>query len=245
MAGSAVSVLDLITEVLSLYGEYAPGESIDAAAAQGLLFTLNGALDGMGGEPLSIYSNGVLTFNTIAGKQAYTLGPDPSNDWVTAGAAPASLPRLGLLASSLEIPISLVSASEWAGYGLKTMQSSIATAAWIQYAPAAHTLNFWPVPSVAYAVKVYTAQPVPAFAALSDSVILPPGYQEFLTYDLCIKSAAKFGASVPEWVPSAWREARTRIKERNYRGIESRLDPALSRASGRGWPSIKFYTGGN
>jgi hypothetical protein len=236
-----ITVLDLITEVLALYGEYSPGESLDASSVQTVLFTLNGALDGLGAERLSIYSTTLATYNTIAGKGAYTLGPSPA-DWVTA-AAPAFVSRAGMLSGSLEIPIDLISADEWARFQLKTMQSTIATAAWVQFGPTSHTINFWPVPSIAFPVNLYVAQQIPRFAAQTDSVILPPGYQEFLVYDCAIKTASKFGAPLPEWIPTAWREARTRIKERNFRALESRCDPALTHKSGRGWPSINFYTG--
>lgn len=243
MAGSGLSVLDLITEALALMGEYSPGEPLDAASAQSLLFTLNGAIDGLGGEPLAIYSNSVLNFATIAGKQTYSLGLDPSNDWDTQAAAPSLITRVGMMANALELPIEIVSAEEWARYGLKTMQSTISSAVWIQYGPAANVLNFWPVPSVAFQVNLYIAQQIPKFVATTDSVSLPPGYQEFLTYDLVIKSAAKFGASIPEWIPQAWREARTRIKERNFQSVNSRCDPALTHQGRRGWPSLGFYTG--
>lgn len=246
MAGSAVTVLDLITEVLALYGEYSPGEPIDAASSQGLLFTLNAALDGLGGEALAIYANGTLSYVTTGGKQSYTLGPDPGNDWVTVAAAPSRIPRAGVTVGGVQLPIdTTTNADEWAMLALKSLSSTFPVRVWIQYGPAAHTLNFWPVPSGSFAVTLYTAQQIPQFTSVSDSVALPAGYQEFLTYDLAIKSASKFGATVPEWVFSAWREARTRVKERNYQALESRADPALSSRTGRGWPSIKFYTGGN
>lgn len=244
MAGSAVSVLDLITEVLGLLGEYAPGEPIDAAVAQSLLFTLNGALDGIGAESLSIFQNSSLSFVTAAGKQSYTLGPDPANDWVTLGAVPASIPRAGVTVGGVELPIDTTAGpDEWATITLKSLASTYPAKVWIQYGAASHLLWFWPVPSAALAVTLYTAQPAPAFTSLADSVILPAGYQEFLTYDLTIKSAAKLGAAIPDWVPAAWREARTRVKERNYRALGVELDRGLRQGSGRGIPSIRFYTG--
>jgi hypothetical protein len=238
-----ITVFDLVSEALAIYGEYAAGETLDASTVQSLIFTLNGAIDGLGAERLSIYSTSILSYNTIAGKGAYTLGPSPA-DWVTTAAAPAMISRVGMITNgSLEIPIDTISADEWAGYGLKTMQSSISSAVWIAYGPTVHTLNFWPVPSVAFAVNLYAAQPIAKFSAQTDTVILPPGYQEFLTYDLAIKTSSKFGADIPAWLPQAWREARTRIKERNYRALDSRCDPALTHQGRRGWPSIHFYTG--
>jgi hypothetical protein len=236
-----VTVFDLITEALAIYGEYAAGESLDSSSVQSLLFTLNAAIDGLGAERLSIYSTSVLSYTTIAGKQSYTFGPAAA-DWVTA-VAPAYISRAGVLSGGVELPLAIVNADEWAGIGLKSMQSTIPSALWPQYGPASHTLNFWPVPSGAFAVALYVAQQIPKFVAQTDTVSLPPGYQEFLTYDLAIKSSSKFGAPLPDWLPQAWREARTRIKERNYRAFDSRCDPALTQGSGRGVPSIDFYTG--
>jgi len=244
MAGS-ISVLDLITEALSIMGEYAPGEALDAASVSSLLFTLGGAIDGLGGEPLAIYSDGILSYNTTAAKQSYTLGPDVGNDWITTAAAPSEIVRIGVVSNGMELPIEIINAQQWAGFALKTLQSSIVSAAWPQYGAVSHTLYFWPVPSTVLAVKLYTLQQVPTFTASTDSIVLPPGYQEFLTYDLVIKSASKFGAALPEWVPPAWREARTRIKERNYQALESRCDPALT-GRGRGRvpaERLSFYRG--
>jgi len=242
MAGS-VSVLDLITETLSLYGEYSPGEAIDAASVQSLLFTLNAALDGLGAESLAIYSNGILAFATLPGQQTYTLGPDPGNDWITTGAAPSQITRFSMVTNDLELPIATYTATDWSAVQLKTMGSSVIVGVWPQYGPVSHTFTFWPVPSGLITVKLYTAQQIPQFTATTDTVSLPPGYQEFLTYDLALKSASKFGADLPAWVPVAWREAKTRIKERNFVANASPVDPALTRRSGRGWPSISFYTG--
>lgn len=243
MAGSALSVLDLITEALALYGEYAAGEAIDAATVQSLLFTLNAAIDGLGGEPLAIFQTSILSFSTVAGQQTYTLGPDPANNWITTAAAPAAVLRAGLVLNGLELPIAILTADEWAALELKGLQSSITSGLWPQYGATSHTLSLWPVPSAAAPVRLYGAQQTAQFTAASDSVSLPPGYQEFLVYDLALKSASKFGAELPSWLPVAWREAKTRIKERNFAALDCATDPALTHRSGRGWPSINFYTG--
>jgi hypothetical protein len=241
--GAPITVLDLITETLSIFGEYTPGEPLDAASVQSLLFTLNGAVDGMGAESLAIFANSVLPFTTAAGKQNYTLGPDPGNDWITAAAAPSEISRVGVVLNGAELPVKLLNADEWALQALKTLQSTLVSAVWLQYGPVSHTLTFWPIPTLGLAVNLYAAQQTPRFAALTDSVILPPGYQEFLTYDLVIKSASKFGAALPDWVPPAWREARTRIKEYNYQALESRSEDALLTSRGRGAALLRFYTG--
>jgi hypothetical protein len=239
---TTVTVFDLISEALAIFGEYAAGETLDASTVQSLLFTLNGALDGLGGERLAMWQNATLTFSTIGGKQSYTLGPSAA-DWITTAAAPAAITGAGVVAGGVEIPLSLLTADVWAGLGLKSLASSWPSGVWIQYGPALHTLNFWPVPSAALSVKLYGAQPIPRFSAQTDTVTLPPGYQEFLVYDLAIKSSSKFGADLPGWLATAWREARTRVKESNFRALESRCEPALTQRNGRGWPSINFYTG--
>jgi hypothetical protein len=240
-----VTVFDLITEALAIYGEYAAGESLDASSVQSLLFTLNGAIDGLGAERLSIYSTSVLSYTTIAGKQSVHLRAGGGGLGHGGRGSGLHLARRRMLSNGgVELPIAIVNADEWAGIwaevdadqrslrrsGLSTGRPRIrstfglclrARSLW-RSTPRNRFRNSW---------------------RKRDTVSLPPGYQEFLTYDLAIKSSSKFGAPLPDWLPQAWREARTRIKERNYRAFDSRCDPALTQGSGRGVPSIDFYTG--
>jgi hypothetical protein len=244
MAGPAVSVLDLLTEVLSLLGVYAPGEPIDAADSASLLFTLNGLIDGLRAESLTKLATVPLTFQTVAGKGSYTLGTS-GTDWVIAsGFLPPAIDYYGaMIGGNLESGMDPLTDAEWAAIGLKGLASTIGLSVWPQYGVSSHTIWIWPVPSGIEPIVLYCRQPVPSFTAITDAVLLPPGYQEFLTYELTIKSAAKFGARVPDWVPPAWAAARTRVKEDNFEIIDAACDAALTSQGRRGGGSIDFYLG--
>lgn len=239
----SVTVLDLATEVLSLYGSYAAGETIDSADVQSLIFTLNGILDGITAETLSLFSDTVLAgFTLTPGKQVYSFGAGAS-DFPLAGIT-RQIVGIGDIANNIERPLKLLTDEEWEAIRLKTFSSSVVTAAWIRNVFPLLSITFWPVPTVADALRFYYREPVSTVSASSDVLILPAGYQEWLTFELAIKAAPKFGANLPAWLGEAWREAKTRVKESNYSGAVSRLDSALTGGRGRaGAPSLSFYTG--
>jgi len=241
----AVLVLDVLNEVLSILGVYAPGENITAADSQSMLFTLNGILDGLGAEIFAIVDHPVYAFPVVGSKQAYTLGPDASNDWVTP-TLPASIVAVSVLVGALEVSLAPLNTDEWQAIGIKSFSGGVFPSGyWLQYGAAFHTLNFFPMPSSTNAVRLYCDSPLTSFTAVTNTVAMPAGYQEFLTYDLAIKSAGKFGKSLPGWLPEARRDARSRIKEANYTPIYSRCDDALlAGGGGLGGGSMLFASGG-
>jgi len=247
MAGAGgVTVRQIATEVLSLLGVYAPGESIDAADTDTLLFTLNGIVDGWAAEPLLIYQSVPLPFTTIPNKQSYTVGPDNSNDWVTTW-LPSEFTRFGtLIATGLENPIEPLTRDQWAAISLKGLASTIAFNVWPSYGNTFHTLYFWPLPAANQPIILYADEQIPRFTTIDNTVALRPGYQELITYELALKAAPKWGADavVPAWLPVAWQEAKARVKAANFAPIDAECDPALTVAGRRrGGGSIDFYLG--
>lgn len=242
MAGLlGVTVLDIATEVLSILGVYSPGEAIAAADSAALLFTLGGIVDGYGSEFLTIYNSSVLTFATVGGKQAYTVGPDVGNDWVTAQ-LPADISGVSAMLGTVEVPLTFYTETQWQSIALKSMGGAgLVSGVWVQRGFPAHTLNFWPVPTTGLSVRLYCALPIPRFTDVTNIVALPPNYQQLLTYELVIKASSTMGAQIPPWVPVAYAEARTRIKEANFTVIDAELDPALSPRGGT--DLLGFYTG--
>jgi hypothetical protein len=250
MAASAgVTALDIITEALSVLGVYSQGESLSAADSASALFTLTALMDGWGAENFTIYNEVIQQFSTTASKQSYTIGPDNTNDWITA-TLPPSFDRVGNLPVTngqpmpLELPVQIYTLDMWASIALKGLQSSIIQAMYPNYGFPSHTLNFWPIPNVVIPVSLYYPQKVAKLTALANAVAMPPGYQEALTYELAIKCAAKFGATIPQFLPDAWAEAKAKIKSMNTSVVDAICDPALVRRGTRtGYGSLGFYTG--
>lgn len=213
MAGSPVTVLDIATEVLSILGVYAPGEPIEPADLTSLLFTLNATIDGYGAEDIATYRRTNLTYQTAAGQQLYTLGPDLFNNWVTPAALPPYINEMSIMTGASEVPLALYSEGQWQVIAIKNTPG-IPSACWVRYIFPNHILNFWPVPNAVIPVVLYCQQPIPSFTSTADVLVMPPGYQELLTYELALKNAVKFATEVPAWVPEAWARAKARVKDR-------------------------------
>jgi hypothetical protein len=246
MAGSiGTTVLDLVTEALSILGVYSQGENLDAADLASAMFTLAALIDGYGAEKLKRFQITPATFATSALQASYVLGPG-SVDWATA-TLPADIDSAGYYTDptqTLELPIRIVDRPEYDRNALKTLSSSFLAQMLFERGAASHTLTFYPVPTLALNVVLYLAQAIAQFTAPSNVVSLPFGYQELLTYELALKVAAKFGANIPQYLPDAWRDAREKVMARNFiaQHRDARIDPALT--GGRGGDALlRFYEG--
>lgn len=240
----AVLASDIINEALSILGVYT-GDALAAADVASAFFTLSAIIDGYGAQPLTFRQTAVLAFATQAGKQSYTLGTAGGNDWVTPF-LPAQIETgdVTMTTGTLELPIAVDTKDQWAAIALKSMTGGILTDVWADLGITSHTLNFWPVPNGAIPVTLYVSQPTAALASSSTAIVMPPGYQECLTFELAIKISSKFGASVPSWVPDAYLDAKANIKAINFPILDAVCDAALlgkGRRTGGG--SIDFYIG--
>lgn len=246
MAGNnGIAVQDIINEALGHLGVY-QGDALDASDLQSAFFTFQGMMDGWAAEPLTIFQKSTLTFSTVAGQQSYTLGVNAGQtvyNWPVS-ALPAEYDAVTQgISGGLEIPLGIDTEIEWASITIKSMQSGILNEMYPQIAATSHILNFWPVPNAILPVNLYVAQRIAAFTATNNVVALPPGYQEAITFELAIKCSSKFGASIPAWLPDAWRDAKGKIAAANFPFLDQKVDPALIRRSTRLGGSIDFYVG--
>lgn len=248
MAGAAgLTVLDIITEVLGILTVYAQGEPIDAADSATVLFTMRAMIDGWGPEALTVFAVASQQFSTTGGKQSYLAGPGSDVDWALPYLPakfydgdvqmvwPSSTPPL-------ERQVDVVTLGDWEAIGIKGLSTGILTKVYPSYGAAAHTLNFYPVPNATIPVNLYLRQSVANVSKLSDVLALGPGYQEALTYELVMKSASKFGKSVPQWLPEALTDAKQKIKAANFEALYQTCDDAIVGSRG-GQSLIGFYEG--
>ena len=240
--------VDIINEALSHLGVYGGGDPLAASDLQSAYFTLQAMVDGWGAQALTIYNISALPFSLTAGQQSYTLGlagATPANNWVAAF-LPNDFHQVTMTlpgSPALELPVAIATPDEWAGIALKSLSTNIVTTCWPDYGAAFHTLNFWPVPNASIAVTLYVPQAVQRFTATSNVIQFPPAYQEAITFELAIKLSSKFGAAIPAWLPDAWLEAKSNIKESNFAPIDQVCDDALLGGRGGGKDLLAFYEG--
>jgi len=88
---------------------------------------------------------------------------------------------------------------------------------------------------------LYHQSPVAQFTALTDTLVLPPGWQFFMQENLAAFFAATFRENLPpdpQLLQSA-RDSKAAIKRSNTRLQEMALDPAVTYGS----PRSNIYTG--
>ena len=86
---------------------------------------------------------------------------------------------------------------------------------WPQYLYPYVVLNFWPVPSVAGNVIVWSWKPLSSIATLTTALSVPPGYLRALRYNLGVELAPEYGRQLDPVVIENAVESKASIKRMN------------------------------
>ena len=147
----------------------------------------------------------------------------------------------------LEIPLRRLTDDEWRLTALKALTSTMPVAAYYNptYASGFGTLYPWPIPtSSTLQWAVYAPVALPDFAATSTTLVVPPGYYEFIVTNLAFKLCGVFSApkSIRDQIQQEKNEATAIVKRANFRISELGM-PAGLPGTGRGYNYLDFLTG--
>lgn len=239
-----MTVLDLITAAMQEIGAIATGETVSAADAQAALTRLNGMIDLWQGERLTIYNLNRQTFSFITNQQAYTIGPTAGADW-TYTVRPVWIQHAGVVWTSggieTEIPMKFLTDDEWAATRVKAVGSSLPTHLYYNPTFPLGTISFWPYPTDSSVdVALYVPLPMTVVPDLVTVLVLPPGYEEAMRYNLAVRLAPIFGRQIDQTVAALAVESKAQIKRTNLVLDTMRADVALVGDAG----SFNIFTGG-
>lgn len=219
---------DLIKSALKLGGVLAVGESPSAEEVNDALVSLNDMLDSFSNENLMIVTNSIEDFATIGGQSSFTMGPGGDFDTVRPmgiDAAGYLIPASG--ANPLERPLDVYSIDEWRLIGIKGMQSTIPHGIFVETEFPLVKINFWPIPSIAQSVRIYSHKQLTNFATLDSVVTLPPGYNQLLKYNLWIVLADEFGREITPSVSAIANKSKAVVKRTNIKRRTMRTDAGV------------------
>ena len=213
-----------------------PGQVPNTAELADGLDILNRLVDAWGTQRLTMFTTERNVQGINAGQQTYQLG---------LGAADWNIPRppwldgAGLVVSSnptYEIPLRVLRTDKDWQYvsSVKSLSSTLPTTIYMEPDFPYATVAFWPAPASANNVALYFPVPVTQFVNLSDTVSVPPGYEEALVYDLAIHLAPAWNAQVPAAVAAIADGAKASLKRANVIASmpKMRVDRALESRKG-------------
>jgi len=188
------------------------------------LRTLNRMVQKWSTEELSVYTVNRDSYSLVAGTQTYTLGTGGTFN----SPRPARIQMASVIintARPIEIPLQILTDSEWQDIAVKTTPSTFPTKMWITGNVPLNTLYFWPVPQDSTVdVILYSWGRVNEFASLNDTVVLPLGYEEALVTNLAVALSNSYGMQVGPALSQRASSAKSAIESLNVDPLYASFD---------------------
>lgn len=224
--GSSASGLDLIKGALRTLNVYASGEEPTADEAQDSLVILNQMFDAFNSDGFLIFTIGITDFPLNSNQQVYTLGAGGDFNMQR----PAQIDRTSIVILSnpsapLEYSIPMYTTQDWQEkVPIKNVPGNLPLLVYDDGGFPLRSLTFWPVASDATLFRLYAWQPLAQFPDLSTVFAYPPGYLEMLRYNLAVRLAADFQASVSPELGMLAMTSLARVKSSNADDVQLRSD---------------------
>lgn len=210
--------------------ETVPGDEI-GAAKEGL----DTLLDGWRTESLLVYVTEREIFDLVSGQQRYTIGPGANfNRQTPAWLKQASVLSLTNPAMPQELPIDVLTLTQWQNVPVKNVTSTLPTQVYYDQLSPIGNLDYFPIPNqVPLKTVLYCMTSMGDFADLTTVYDIPRGYARALVYNLAIELAPEYakGNIGPDVMRIAM-EAKANIKRVNLRPVIATVDKALTRYQG-------------
>ena len=206
---------DLIKASLRLIGASASGETPSAEESTEGLSSLNDMIESWSNEDLLIPSITREVFPLSASTRRYSMGA--SGDFNTT--RPMMVETVLIQESGTnpvsELPMRIMTSNEFASIQVKDTQSTIPTYVWVEYSNPLIYLNFYPVPSEAKNVVIYSQKALSTISNLSTELTFPPGYNRALKYNLALEIAPEYGMQISPDIQRIAMEAKANIKRKH------------------------------
>jgi hypothetical protein len=202
----------MITRAMRLAGVLGTGETPSAAESADGLSTLNTMLESWSIERLYVYYIVQESLTLVPGQATYTMGVGGNLNT----ARPTQIDDSCFVSyNSMDIPLQLINADAYALIVAKSIQSNLPMYLFADMQNPLVRLSFYPVPNTAYTAAIRSWKQIQTFAALTDVLALPPGYQRAIEYSLAEEYGPEFGVDVPPRVSAIAGKARTNLKRIN------------------------------
>lgn len=183
---------DQINGALRLIGMLAEGETPSAETSQDALTAMQQMLDSWSTERLSVYSTQDQVFTWPAGSISKTLGP--TGDFV--GNRPVDLDDSTYFrdaSTGISYGIKLINQQQYDGIAVKTVTSTYPQVMFVNMDMPNISMYIYPVPIRDIEFHFISVNELTQPAALSTTLVFPPGYMRAFKYCLACEIAEEFG----------------------------------------------------
>lgn len=226
--------LELITGSLQDLGEVGQGETISPEDGAFGLDRLNELLLSLSNDRLNIPAISSFTGNLLAGIGTYTLGP---SGVLVVSIRPVLIQTASIVISGLSHDLDLISAPAYNAIEEQGLTGQLPLKLWPNGTMPDMTLKFWPIP---VATPQFTANYWGIIGggatALSDSLLVPPGYFRALRTVLAIEMAPGYGRQPSEALAAAYKDSYALIRNHGLLDTVIAQMPIVSPSRGEPGP---------
>lgn len=211
------TVLDLCQNAMIEIGVLAAGEVASGDDSTYVMARANRMLDAWATKRIYVYAEDINQYTWTANQQSRTIGA--SGTLTGATTRPVRIHRANWVDTSVDpnikTPLNLRDAAWWASVTVPDIGVTYPSDLYYNPTYPDGTIYLWPYPTVAYGLELFTWEQLSAFAALSDTLSLPPGYEDAITMSLAELLCVPFGRSCPPELERNARKARAYIQGLN------------------------------
>ena len=234
-----MTVLQLIRFALKQLRVVAQDDDVHANDANTALEVLQMLIGQWNLQGLALYAKTNSLFSLTAGVGVYTIGETiPASDFVAARPAKilTAFTRSNVNPTyPIDLPVQIIPTEKYWEEVAKSLQTTYPL--YLYYNPTypAGTITLWPVPiGTGYQLGLSMTTLLTKYAALTDELALPDGYDMALGYALAVKLAPMFGQDSIQELKTEAANAMAIVKRNNQEIPLAHLDTALLGGSNRG-----------
>jgi len=171
------TVSELIHSSFRLIGAIAAGETLETAELNDAFVSLNQLIASWNTEGLSLAGRQLVVIGLQIGVNQYSY---PLQAW------PVRIEAASVAAGGVDWPLEIVDSSGWAAIPETAMQAIMAKKLFCDYLYPDSTVRIWPTPRAGGSLNLWVYAQIVPFAALTEVINLPPGYEMALRYNFAI-----------------------------------------------------------
>ena len=207
------TAVGMITRAMKLAGVIGSGETPSDAESNDCLVSLNSMLDSWALERLFVYSISETSVSWASGTSSRTIGP--TGNFVTS-TLPVRIDESSyFLNGNISYPVKFINQDDFAAIPNKQTTSTFPFWMYVQYGTTTHTIYAYPIPqsTITFLLRYWSG--LQSFSTLTDTLVLPPGYERAIVYSLAEEIAPQFGISVQPQMAKTAMQARKNLKRIN------------------------------